>query len=710
MATTTDPEAATTAPSDTENDAMPQPRLDKLPEELIDNIAHRLDWDDITSLRQVCTTLEARTFHDFATEHFSAKGFIFTSESLKTLVGIANDKRLNSYLHSVYIVTSMFSENALQCPHVGCHCSWSPTVRESEAYKFYLSDQTQLKKDAEDKKLLTEAFQKLPKLTGLFLADRPHHAECNEGASTYGITKIRRRTGRPPTHAPMIDRSNKDYSKWVTHVWKTMCVALSQSDRSTITRFGIYVDQAPDGLAVHPEFKFTSKTLHGMGKALRNVKTLKLAIQGGNTLIKKDGKLDLKANVELISKFARTMKAAPLEEIKLTYDQTKSSGLVHVAFLQSLDLSKVKKLSLDGACLSASSIVAALGTMQSVTDIRIEKSNLSKGNWVPVLQAMQKVPTLEHLHLMWLQEDGRKVYLLTQREVDREDEWLDDGEADYVDDDTDDDDLPDLEPAPGYEEKAEFDFNDPIVEAEKEVPEEDFRSPGCEDSPERGYHVCLDSADKIARYLPIFIKEYNLGESLDDEVGDLGGLPFPPGLIAGPNGGPGPAFGALMTSIFGGVPPPPPGYTGPGAHVHGGHGHGHGGHGAGGGHTHGPGPMPPMPPGFVVGNGPGYGFMTGSFPMPGPPPGGVAQQPLPTFPPTAGMNAGTSAPNASTTMNGGAGSADATNAGPASAGAANANTATPSPATAHTSTGAENDFHAYFDTDDEEEQGQWDVD
>lgn len=56
------------------------PGLATLPEELVSNIAVKLGSDDIFSLRLTCRDLEAKCLHEFATEYFVRKGFIFTSE------------------------------------------------------------------------------------------------------------------------------------------------------------------------------------------------------------------------------------------------------------------------------------------------------------------------------------------------------------------------------------------------------------------------------------------------------------------------------------------------------------------------------------------------------------------------------------------------------------------------------------------------------
>lgn len=53
----------------------------KLPEELVSNIACKLGSDDLFALRLTCRDLEAKSLHEFGTEYFAAKCFIFTTEA-----------------------------------------------------------------------------------------------------------------------------------------------------------------------------------------------------------------------------------------------------------------------------------------------------------------------------------------------------------------------------------------------------------------------------------------------------------------------------------------------------------------------------------------------------------------------------------------------------------------------------------------------------
>ena len=168
-------------------------RLDELPEELVSNISARLHADDISALRLSCRALEHKTFHEFATEYFTEKGFVITTDSLKVLVAIANSEKLNGYLQNVHFLTAFFAET--KCPN-GCNCAWQPSVKQAEAFRTYLADQKSIKKTGSDKDMLQEAFAALPALKAVTIVDSP--SVLPKDVDYRGKNRIRRLTGREP--------------------------------------------------------------------------------------------------------------------------------------------------------------------------------------------------------------------------------------------------------------------------------------------------------------------------------------------------------------------------------------------------------------------------------------------------------------------------------------------------------------------------------
>lgn len=166
-------------------------RLPDLPEELISNIALKLGTDDKFALRLTCRTLEDRSFHEFATEFFSSKCVHLTTDSLRALVEISNS-RLSKYVKKIAVMTALFSEQAYRCPGTRT-AHWKPSVRQSEAYKFYMQDQATLLTTGNDKKMLTEAFKSLPSLKSVVFID----SEVGLAPDTdyRGGNKVLRQTG-----------------------------------------------------------------------------------------------------------------------------------------------------------------------------------------------------------------------------------------------------------------------------------------------------------------------------------------------------------------------------------------------------------------------------------------------------------------------------------------------------------------------------------
>lgn len=166
-----------------------------------------------------------------------------------------------------------------------------------------------------------------------------------------------------------------------------------------------------------------------------------------------------------MKKLATTLPA--LLGLDLTFDSGPSSGVFFSNFALNLDLSKMTKLYLQSIYVDVSPLGMALCKLSSIKDLRLVFINLTKGNWVTILKAIQKLTGhLTHLHLMYLLEAQRKVYFLKQ--IEREDmpdsyfddddgflpgDHLSDGEFGSDEDDEDDDsgddtddEMPSLEP------------------------------------------------------------------------------------------------------------------------------------------------------------------------------------------------------------------------------------------------------------------------
>jgi hypothetical protein len=169
-------------------------RLSELPEELISDITHRLG-DHKFALRATCRAIEKKSFREFASEHFSRKCVHFTTDSLNVLRDISGSVRLSSFVKEVSIITALFSEQGFRCPGPTSN-HWKPSVRQSEAYKFYIEDQKTLKTTGGDRAILAQCFKHLPALKAVVFVD---NADCLKDDTDYrGGNKVLRQTGKLP--------------------------------------------------------------------------------------------------------------------------------------------------------------------------------------------------------------------------------------------------------------------------------------------------------------------------------------------------------------------------------------------------------------------------------------------------------------------------------------------------------------------------------
>ena len=82
--------------------------LTDLAEELISDIASRLDSDELFALRLTCRSIEAKTFSHFTKRYFKRKCFMFSTHSLRALRQISEHERLRGYVHQIYFNATMF--------------------------------------------------------------------------------------------------------------------------------------------------------------------------------------------------------------------------------------------------------------------------------------------------------------------------------------------------------------------------------------------------------------------------------------------------------------------------------------------------------------------------------------------------------------------------------------------------------------------------
>ena len=245
------------------------PRLDKLPEELVSHISCKLGPDDIFAFRLTCKSLQAKSFHEFATEYFSEKGFHFTTDSLKVLVGIAENSELAPYLKKVYILTSFFHEKAFKFP------TCKPKVRQSEAYRFYIKDQEQLKESKNDRKMMAEAFGKLPRLRVLCMVDDilPSTVDMR------GYSKTSRICNTTPMMAACPAGTDDEYRSWRTHVWNTVLMGLVKSGDTSVREFGVNLTSGQSNMLSASEITFSGKLLPQMTKGFSHVTKLDLQLR-----------------------------------------------------------------------------------------------------------------------------------------------------------------------------------------------------------------------------------------------------------------------------------------------------------------------------------------------------------------------------------------------------------------------------------------------
>ncbi|TKA32534.1 hypothetical protein B0A50_01642 [Salinomyces thailandicus] len=588
------------------------PRLDGLPEELVSNIAMKLGSDDVFALRLSCKSLQAKSFHEFATEYFTEKCFQFTTDSLKVLVAIANDDRLNPYLKEVDFLTSFFHGSKFCCSN-GKHCVWQPTVRQEEAFRFYIKDQQQLKQSGKDSKMLTEAFSKLKKVGIIDLHD---HMCPSITGKFWGMAKVARTCNTVPILATSYG-GDRDYMRWKHHVWKTVFGAFSKSGNRSVSRFGTSLTGGSGNLLSLVNLTVDKAAISALTHSFSNVTHLKLQLDTyGLSKIS-----DEKEARKVYTRIARIF--GSIKWLYLRFDssspeaQARSTWLF-TAFMDGVKQAKLKELALRNLVLDAHSMCKTVRVMKALEFLDLELVDLKSGDWTMVLKAIQKMKSLNHLHLMYLSERRRRAYFGVQPEEPQDSSQWSEGPDDFDpfaamgmpgagmapappmasedsqpydswDDIDSDDDFPPLtsiSPPPTEEEHAarsdapdnempdlvpgfppvqhsskpidaakSVNENTPLVSDEPEAsPHLHSTAKHCAlDAPDTGivgYCVCL-SNEQIQEEIPTLIKEYYVEDGGDLETAMFG----PPGGIPIASGNP-PPVAAAVANFLGMFPLP----------------------------------------------------------------------------------------------------------------------------------------------------------
>lgn len=435
-----------------------KPNLQDLPEELVSNISHRLWSDDVHALRLTCKALEGKTLHEWATEYFTEKAFVISTDSLKVLLEIANSPKLRGFLHRIYIMTSYFSDKvAKPCPH-GCCCGWQPTTRQGEAWRFFADDQKALRESGQDREMLTEALSKLSSLKDINIVDSTGAVPVNVDIRT--LRKVVRLCGRN-FQLPGSKQGSAEYFKILSHVWTIVTAALGSSGITTLKSFGTNLGKGSTALCVPLDIRFGDSKLDRLGKALSTIENFHVQLTARSQKASNAHKLNvIKASPHRLQRLANVLPA--LHTLALDFDGDFTDNVMFGTFMQHLDLSKLSRLHLSSMFTDRKNLAAVFERLESIQELFMNFVNLTKGSWIPLMKQLQKMGGhLDHLHMMYLLEAGKKAYFLAQPDedemMDEEDMMFDDlmmngpGIDEYMDDEDDetDEDMPPLETMDG---------------------------------------------------------------------------------------------------------------------------------------------------------------------------------------------------------------------------------------------------------------------
>ena len=321
------------------------------------------------------------------------------------------------------------------------------------------------------------------------------------------------------------------------HMWTTIVSALADA-HGHLSLEEFRTNMSSDLTFINPlkQLSFDTALIRQLSDVFRTTTTLHLHLHSPERTGYK----------KMLSDFTRTF--SNLKVLSLDFDMKPGSGPVYQKFVLGIDMSKLTTLNLLGLSVDASRLTSSITRLRDITDLRFYCVDVATGSWPPVLKAIANLEKLEHLHLMYLREAGHKSYFLKQRSAADDaprsfgsgfGDWADDHDLDDDDDDDDmstDDSMPELQPSddmwgepPSIPEHVGPVGAGPAHPIEDPVTDEDAMSEYVprefprDYSSERGFYVCIEGHDKIAKRLSTFVDEYNTGEYMDEN--DDGFLP-----------------------------------------------------------------------------------------------------------------------------------------------------------------------------------------
>lgn len=382
--------------------------------------------------------------------------------------------------------------------------------------------------------MLKRALSRLPAVRTIGMVDGLRHL----GTSTncWGINKIMRQTGthfsscwrRELTRSgtrPLVatdpERTDKTYLRNVHHIWAALASAIAFSRVKTLRAIETRFVYSMNGLFLESIANVGKPAvLRSVAPVLKGLTKLELSIRGRTySLNGSTNQKALKTSQKYLQDFVRRLHG--LKELDLSFDSSGQSGTIFNIFASGLRLEQLTTVKLHSLNVNDVAFANSIEGMIAVRDLHLLWVNITKGTWIPILKAIKTLPKLHHLHLMYSQEKGRKVFFLAQEDAPEENESMPDG-------DLDEDEEEDYE---DYDEEDGTDTTD-TDEADgtnaTEVHLNEHSHHDLED--ETGYYFCLKGKE-IREKIPTFIAEYSVGGLARDPLSGFAfALPIPLGF------------------------------------------------------------------------------------------------------------------------------------------------------------------------------------
>lgn len=249
----------------------------------------------------------------------------------------------------------------------------------------------------------------MPSLTHIILIDEPEEAPGGV-LHCYGWNTAARKIRVWPGVGSFQLGHDEVYCSWISHFWKTILHAVADSGLSTIQHLETALTYRGWKWILWRDFDCSPALLSKLHKCFNNLQSLKLQVRSKAVRDENPPLLPSETSsrgIQNLYKYSSVFKNA--KALHYTGDNAPSSGKLFVGLISKFNFKTLTRLVIESCSIDHQRLAGILCLAGNAETIALHAINLERGTWTPILQALLKLPKLNHLHLWYPSEDQSPV-------------------------------------------------------------------------------------------------------------------------------------------------------------------------------------------------------------------------------------------------------------------------------------------------------------